>query len=107
MTEVKPAPTLRAVPLAVARRGPKGGTLLALMRTTDPKQIGLLYLTTPFAFFMAGGAGGVGVRGGGGPAGAEVLSPRQDNPPVPMRGPNMLPPDAPPHPLGRRHTNPP
>ena len=53
MTEVKPAPSLRAVPLAVARRGPKGGTLLALFRTTDPKQIGLLYLTTSFAFFMA------------------------------------------------------
>jgi cytochrome c oxidase subunit I len=39
----------------VVRRRPKGSALLGLMRTTDPKQIAILYLTTSFAFFMTGG----------------------------------------------------
>jgi cytochrome c oxidase subunit 1 len=37
------------------RAGPKGTVLLNLLRTTDHKQIGLLYLTTSIAFFLAGG----------------------------------------------------
>ncbi|GAA3791670.1 cytochrome c oxidase subunit I [Amycolatopsis tucumanensis] len=40
----------------VARRSPKGSVLLRLLRTTDHKQIGIMYLVTSFAFFMVGGA---------------------------------------------------
>src|SRR3954454_1175679 len=90
MTEVKPAPSLRAVPLAVARRGPKGGTLLALMRTTDPKQIGLLYLATSFLFFMAGGARAPLLRGELARPGLQSLSPEQYNQLFPMHGTIML-----------------
>ncbi len=34
----------------------KGSYLLSLFRTTDPKQLGIMYLVTSFAFFMVGGA---------------------------------------------------
>ncbi|MFJ8819615.1 hypothetical protein, partial [Amycolatopsis thermoflava] len=52
---VKPAPiTVR--PLPVATVPPKGSLLLRLFRTTDHKQIGIMYLVTSFAFFMVGGA---------------------------------------------------
>jgi cytochrome c oxidase subunit 1 len=33
----------------------KGGALLSLLRVTDPKQIGIMYLTASFGFFMVGG----------------------------------------------------
>jgi cytochrome c oxidase subunit I len=33
---------------------PKGSLLLALFRTTDHKQIGVMYLVATFAFFMVG-----------------------------------------------------
>src|SRR5262249_46610055 len=36
-------------------RAPKGNVLSRSVRTTDAKQIGLLYLTTSFGFFMVGG----------------------------------------------------
>ncbi|MPY78309.1 MAG: cytochrome c oxidase subunit I [Actinophytocola sp.] len=34
----------------------KGSYLLSLFRTTDPKQLGIMYLVASFAFFMIGGA---------------------------------------------------
>jgi cytochrome c oxidase subunit 1 len=37
------------------RRDPRGSRAAALLRTTDAKQIGLMYLTTAFGFFMVGG----------------------------------------------------
>jgi cytochrome c oxidase subunit 1 len=37
------------------RREPRGNALTRLLRTTDAKQIGLLYLVTSFGFFIAGG----------------------------------------------------
>jgi cytochrome c oxidase subunit 1 len=36
-------------------RSPKGSAVLQLLRTTDHKQIGVLYLATSFGFFFAGG----------------------------------------------------
>src|SRR3979411_418909 len=38
------------------RASVKGSYLLRLFRTTDHKQIGIMYLVTSFAFFMVGGA---------------------------------------------------
>jgi hypothetical protein len=40
-----------------ARWRPKGAVLLGLLRTTDPKQIGILYLVTSFGFFVVVNAG--------------------------------------------------
>ncbi|MPY83450.1 MAG: cytochrome c oxidase subunit I [Actinophytocola sp.] len=34
----------------------KGSYLLSMFRTTDPKQLGIMYLVASFAFFMIGGA---------------------------------------------------
>jgi len=39
-------------------RGPhatRGSRLLRMLRTTDPKDIGILYLVTSFGFFLAAG----------------------------------------------------
>src|SRR5207248_997985 len=90
MTEAKPLPALRAIPLPVAKRGKKGATLLALMRTTDPKQIGLLYLTTSFAFFMAGGAMAMLMRAELARPGLQFLSQEQYNQLFTMHGTIML-----------------
>ncbi|MDQ4117449.1 MAG: cytochrome ubiquinol oxidase subunit I, partial [Actinomycetota bacterium] len=49
-----PAPT--PVRLYRAPRPGKGSRLAHMLRTTDPKDIAILYLVTSFAFFMAGGA---------------------------------------------------
>ena len=54
MTAVAPQPiTARPYP---ARVSPKGSVLLKMLRTTDPKDIAILYLVTSFGFFMVGGA---------------------------------------------------
>ena len=45
-------PRTRARPV---RRPVKGAALLNLTRTTDPKQIGIMYLTASFGFFLIGG----------------------------------------------------
>ncbi len=37
------------------RRPVRGSALARLLRTTDAKQIGVLYLTTAFGFFLVGG----------------------------------------------------
>ena len=55
MTAVAPKPiATRPYP---ARRVAKGSTLLKMLRTTDPKDIAILYLVTSFVFFLIGGAG--------------------------------------------------
>ncbi|HEX8868029.1 MAG TPA: cytochrome ubiquinol oxidase subunit I, partial [Lentzea sp.] len=53
MTTIKPTPVVPHPGAARAR--PKGSYFLSLFKTTDPKQIGIMYLTTSFAFFMIGG----------------------------------------------------
>jgi cytochrome c oxidase subunit 1 len=90
MTEAKPLPALSPIPLPVPQRGRKGATLLALMRTTDPKQIGLLYLTTSFAFFMAGGAMAMLMRAELARPGLQFLSQEQYNQLFTMHGTIML-----------------
>src|SRR4051812_22124700 len=44
-----------AVPTPAPHRTPRGTAFLRLFHTTDHKQIGVLYLATSFAFFLAGG----------------------------------------------------
>jgi len=41
--------------LYAPRRSVKGSALLKMLHTTDPKDIGILYLVTSFGFFLAGG----------------------------------------------------
>jgi cytochrome c oxidase subunit 1 len=90
MTQAKPRPTPEAIPLVVARRGLKGGTFLGLFRTTDPKQIGLLYLATSFGFFVAGGFMALLMRGELGRPGLQFLSQEQYNQLFTMHGTIML-----------------
>src|SRR4051794_31564971 len=53
MSQTLPSPiTVHPGPV---RQPPRGSRLASLLRTTDAKQIGLMYLTTSFGFFVAGG----------------------------------------------------
>ncbi|MFE0020138.1 cytochrome c oxidase subunit I [Amycolatopsis sp. NPDC059021] len=64
--------------------------LLSLARTTDPKVIGQLYLVTSFAFFMAGGAMALLMRGELARPGLQFLSQEQFNQLFTMHGTIML-----------------
>src|SRR5512142_853027 len=63
VTTVVPKPVapeqLAPVPIATrpwpVRQPVKGSAIARLLRTTDAKQIGLMYLVTSFAFFFIGG----------------------------------------------------
>ncbi|MGA6166436.1 cytochrome c oxidase subunit I [Amycolatopsis magusensis] len=81
-------------PRPVERRpryqGTKGGLLLNLLRTTDHKQIGILYLTTSFGFFLVGGLMALLMRGELGYPGLQFLSQEQYNQLFTMHGTIML-----------------
>jgi cytochrome c oxidase subunit 1 len=78
------------VPLAPAMRAPKGSVLLRLLRTTDHKQIGIMYLTTSFFFFVAGGAMALLMRTELARPGLQFLSQEQYNQLFTMHGTIML-----------------
>src|SRR4051812_18005540 len=86
MTAVKPAPIRDHV---VVRR-PRGSALLAWIRTTDPKQIGVLYLVTSFGFFMVGGLMAMLIRTELARPGLQFLSQEQYNQMFTMHGTIML-----------------
>ncbi|MGY1624915.1 cytochrome c oxidase subunit I [Geodermatophilus sp. SYSU D00965] len=69
---------------------PKGSRLLSLVRTTDHKVIGLLYLFTSFAWFLAGGLMAMLMRGELARPGLQFLSPEQYNQLFTMHGTVML-----------------
>ncbi|NHD16438.1 MULTISPECIES: cytochrome c oxidase subunit I [unclassified Actinopolyspora] len=71
-------------------RAPKGSVLVALSRTTDPKQIGMLYLSTAFAFFLIGGLLAMFLRAELAAPGLQVLSQEQYNQLFTMHGTIML-----------------
>ncbi|KAA2264291.1 cytochrome c oxidase subunit I [Solihabitans fulvus] len=73
-----------------ARRRPKGSVLLGLLRTTDPKQIGILYLVTSFGFFLVGGAMAMLMRAELARPGLQFLSQEQYNQLFTMHGTLML-----------------
>ena len=88
MTAVAPKPiATRAFP---ARETVKGSYLLRLFRTTDHKQIGIMYLVTSFAFFMAGGAMAMLIRTELARPGQQFLSQEQYNQLFTMHGTVML-----------------
>jgi cytochrome c oxidase subunit 1 len=88
MTTIKPTPVVPHPGAARAR--PKGSYLLQLFKTTDPKQIGIMYLTTSFAFFMIGGVMALLMRGELGRPGLQFLSNEQYNQLFTMHGTIML-----------------
>jgi cytochrome c oxidase subunit 1 len=87
MTTLKPTPVL---PVEAARRASKGSALLRLFRTTDHKLIGLMYLTTSFGFFLAGGLMALLMRGELARPGLQFLSNEQYNQLFTMHGTIML-----------------
>ncbi len=88
MTAVAPKPiTSRPYP---ARRVVKGSALAKMLRTTDPKDIAILYLVTSFAFFMVGGAMALLIRGELAVPGQQFLSNEQYNQLFTMHGTIML-----------------
>ena len=85
---IAPAPIVsRPSPVHVAQ---KGSRLLNLLRTTDHKTIGLMYLTTAFAWFMVGGLMAMLMRGELARPGLQYLSQEQYNQLFTMHGTIML-----------------
>jgi cytochrome c oxidase subunit 1 len=72
------------------RRAAKGAVLLGIFRTTDHKRIGVMYLVTSFAFFMAGGVMALMMRTELAAPGLQFLSPEQYNQLVTMHGTIMM-----------------
>jgi cytochrome c oxidase subunit I len=88
MTRVSPKPVVaRPYP---ARRSVKGSTLVRMLHTTDPKDIAILYLTTSFGFFLAGGLMALLMRGELAVPGEQFLSNEQYNQLFTMHGTIML-----------------
>ena len=88
MTTVSPKPIV-ARPWPV-RRQPKGSLLARTLRTTDAKQIGLMYLVTSIAFFMIGGLMALLMRAELAQPGLQMLSVEQFNQLFTMHGTIML-----------------
>src|ERR671916_200269 len=87
--------TLIAPQLIVSRPSPvpvprRGSRLLNLLRTTDHKTIGLMYLYTSFLYFFAGGFMALLMRAELGRPGLQFLSPEQYNQLLTMHGSIML-----------------
>ncbi|MEV4728731.1 cytochrome c oxidase subunit I [Saccharopolyspora sp. NPDC049426] len=87
-TQIQPTPVPTRT--AAGRRPRKGARLVPWLRTTDPKDIGILYLITSFAFFIAGGAMALLIRGELAAPGLQFLSQEQYNQLFTMHGTIML-----------------
>src|SRR5215212_3960127 len=85
---IAPAPIVsRPSPVQVPRRGSR---LSNLLRTTDHKTIGLMYLVTSFVWFVIGGLMAMLMRGELARPGLQFLSPEQYNQLLTMHGTIML-----------------
>ncbi|WP_344723600.1 cbb3-type cytochrome c oxidase subunit I, partial [Pseudonocardia yunnanensis] len=88
MTQLVAAPVgARAAPV---RRAATGTVLARMLRTTDPKDIAILYLVTSFVFFLAGGAMALLMRAELARPGLQFLSNEQYNQLFTMHGTIML-----------------
>ena len=74
----------------VHRRAGKGSVLVHMLRTTDPKDIAVLYLVTSIGFFLAAGAMALLMRGELAVPGLQFLSVEQYNQLFTMHGTIML-----------------
>nr|BFF22052.1 cytochrome c oxidase subunit I [Glycomyces mayteni] len=92
MTTVEPK--LEPTPIVArpwpVRREPKGSWLARTLRTTDAKQIGLLYFVTSFAFFAIGGVLALLIRAELFQPGLQIVSSEQFNQLFTMHGTIML-----------------
>jgi len=68
----------------------KGSAFARILRTTDAKQIGIMYMVTSFAFFMVGGLMALLMRAELAQPGGQFLSPEQYNQLFTMHGTIML-----------------
>jgi len=68
----------------------KGSFLVQMITTTDPKTLGLMYLVTAFAFFLAGGLMAMLIRAELAVPGLQFLSNEQYNQLFTMHGTIML-----------------
>ncbi len=88
MTTVAPKPIVtRPWPV---RQQVKGSALSRLLRTTDAKQIGIMYMVTAFAYFLIGGFMALLLRAELARPGMQFLSPEQYNQLFTMHGTIML-----------------
>jgi cytochrome c oxidase subunit 1 len=90
VSEAKALPGFEAIKDLSPRRSTRGSVLLGLLRTTDHKQIGLMYLVTSFGFFVTGGAMAMLMRGELARPGLQFLSLEQYNQLFTMHGTVML-----------------
>ncbi|HEX3589895.1 MAG TPA: cbb3-type cytochrome c oxidase subunit I, partial [Pseudonocardiaceae bacterium] len=88
MTAVAPRPiATRPYP---AHEAVKGSYLLRMFRTTDPKMLGIMYLSTSFGFFLVGGVMALLMRTELARPGLQFLSQEQYNQLFTMHGTIML-----------------
>ena len=88
MTAVAPRPVAtRPYPV---RRQVKGSALTRILRTTDAKQIGIMYLVTSVAYYVIGGFLALLMRSELARPGMQFLSPEQFNQLFTMHGTIML-----------------
>ncbi|MEU4623970.1 cytochrome c oxidase subunit I [Actinoplanes sp. NPDC023801] len=88
MTTVAPRPVpVRPHPV---RRQVKGSALARILRTTDAKQIGIMYMITSIVFYMVGGLMALLMRAELAKPGMQILSPEQYNQLFTMHGTAML-----------------
>jgi cytochrome c oxidase subunit I len=88
MTQVTARPTDQ--PPYRTHRSSAGSRLMAMLGTTDPKQIAILYLVTSFVFFMVGGTLALLIRAELARPGLQFLSSEQYNQLFTMHGTIML-----------------
>src|SRR4051812_28941137 len=88
MTAVTPRPVVtRPWPV---RRQVRGSALARILRTTDAKQIGIMYMITAFVYFLIGGFMALIMRTELARPGMQILSPEQYNQLFTMHGTIML-----------------
>jgi cytochrome c oxidase subunit 1 len=88
VTTVAPKPIVtRPWPV---RQPTRGSAFARLLRTTDAKQIGIMYMVTSFVFFMVGGLMALIMRAELAQPGMQFLSPEQYNQLFTMHGTIML-----------------
>jgi cytochrome c oxidase subunit 1 len=88
VTTVAPKPIVtRPWPV---RRQTRGSAFAKVLRTTDAKQIGIMYMVTSFVFFLLGGVMALIMRAELARPGADFLSPQQYNQLFTMHGTVML-----------------
>jgi cytochrome c oxidase subunit 1 len=88
MTAVSPKPIV--TPPHPARVSKRGSAIAHMLRTTDPKDIAILYLVTSFGFFLAGGLMAMLIRAELARPGLQFLSVEQYNQLFTMHGTIML-----------------